>query len=257
MVKVEVVYHEKPVLNNPILVGGLPGAGYVGKLAVDHLIKELRAKRFAEIFSHAFPPQVVLNEDGTVELMKNELYYWKNPSNSWDLVLLAGNAQAVSPEGQYAVSERILDIAEELGVKSVYMMAAYITGKYVREPAVYGATTTPDLLEMLKGYGVLPMTGGSITGTNGLLFALAKQRDMGGVCLLGETSGYIVDAKAAQAVLEMLTKILGIQVDMTELEKRARETEAFIKRMEEMERRAMEQVVRRPPSAERELRYIS
>ena len=35
---------KKPELKNPVLVCGLPGSGFVGKLAVEHLIKELGAK---------------------------------------------------------------------------------------------------------------------------------------------------------------------------------------------------------------------
>ncbi len=35
---------KKPKLNNPILIEGLPGIGNVGKVAVDFLIEELKAK---------------------------------------------------------------------------------------------------------------------------------------------------------------------------------------------------------------------
>ena len=41
--------YEKPELNDPILIEGLPGIGFVANIAVLHLINELKAKRFAEI----------------------------------------------------------------------------------------------------------------------------------------------------------------------------------------------------------------
>ncbi len=47
--KVEI--YEKPKLNNPILIEGLPGIGFVANIAALHLIKELKAKKFAEIIS--------------------------------------------------------------------------------------------------------------------------------------------------------------------------------------------------------------
>jgi len=47
-----------PKLTNPILIEGLPGIGNVGKLAVEHLIDTIKAKKFAEIYSKDFPPQV-------------------------------------------------------------------------------------------------------------------------------------------------------------------------------------------------------
>ena len=66
-----------PKLKDPILIEGLPGIGNVGKLAVEHLIDSIDASKFAEIYSKDFPPQVFINPDGTIELVKNEFYYWK------------------------------------------------------------------------------------------------------------------------------------------------------------------------------------
>ena len=34
---------EMPHLKNPSLICGFPGSGYVGKLAIDHMIEELKA----------------------------------------------------------------------------------------------------------------------------------------------------------------------------------------------------------------------
>ena len=38
------------------------------------------------------------------------------------------------------------------------------------------------------------MDDGAITGMNGLIVGLAKLKGIRGTCLLGETSGYVVDA---------------------------------------------------------------
>ena len=248
---------KKPTLKDPKLVGGLPGSGYVAKLVIDHLVKEMNAELFAEIYSYSFPPQVLVKEDGTVELMKNELYYSKDKGNG-DLIILGGNAQAVSPEGQYELSDKALDFVKTLGVKTVYMTAAYITGEHVKKPKIFGTATDTSSLKEMEKHGVTIMNEGSITGSNGLLFGLAKHKDMTGICLLGETSGYIVDARAAQAVLEILSKMLNFKVDMTALENRAKETEKLIKKVEDMERRSMEQQTgARVPSSKKPLGYIS
>jgi proteasome assembly chaperone (PAC2) family protein len=49
-----------------------------------------------------------------------------------------------------------------------------------------------------------------------------------GTCLLVETSGYVVDAKASKIILESLLSILGLKVNMHNLEKKAQDTEALI-----------------------------
>jgi len=46
--------YEKPQLNNPILIEGLPGIGFVANIAALHLINELKAKKFASIVSASF-----------------------------------------------------------------------------------------------------------------------------------------------------------------------------------------------------------
>ena len=89
-------YDEKPELDNPVLIEGLPGVGNVGKLAAEHMIDELKAKRFATIISKYFPPQVLVNEDGTVKLVCNELYYSRKDGKR-DLILLVGDYQGLSP----------------------------------------------------------------------------------------------------------------------------------------------------------------
>jgi hypothetical protein len=73
---------------------------------------------------------------------------------------------------------------------------------------------------------------GSIIGAAGLLLGLGKIRKMKGACLMGETHGGYVDAKSAKSVLSVLTKIVGVEVDLNKLEERAKETEKFMKRME-------------------------
>ena len=42
---------------NPVLICGLPGSGYVGKLAADHLIRSFELKKVAEYNSATFPPR--------------------------------------------------------------------------------------------------------------------------------------------------------------------------------------------------------
>ena len=46
---INVIYSTEnlPKLESPILICGFPGSGYVGKMAVDHLIQELHAEHLA------------------------------------------------------------------------------------------------------------------------------------------------------------------------------------------------------------------
>ncbi len=216
-----------PKLDSPYLICGLPGSGFVGKLAADYLVEQLKAIRFADMFSTSFPPQVTIQSDGTVDLVKNSLYYCKIKSH--DLVLLTGDAQPTTPESEYALAEEILAISKKLDVKSIYTLAAYITGSFTKNSRVYGTSTSREVVKEFSKNGIITMSSGTITGMNGLIIGAGKKVGISGVCLLGETSGYVVDPKASKAILETLGKIIGFELDMTDLDKRIQDTEHIIK----------------------------
>jgi hypothetical protein len=220
-----VVYHEQPKLKSPVMVEGLPGVGNVGKLAAEHLISQLKAKKFATIYSKHFPPQVLIGDDGVIRLVSNDLYYHKTGSGH-DIVILSGDYQGISQEGQYEISYEVLDMFEKLGGSRIYTLGGWSVGKLIAEPRVLGATTSAELVKELKTVGVefsKDEPAGGIVGAAGLLLGLGKLRDLDAACLMGETSGYFSDPKSAQSVLEILEKLLRIKIDFTELEQHAKE----------------------------------
>jgi len=230
---------KKPKLKNPIMIEGLPGIGNVGKLAVEHLIDTLKAKKFAEIHSKDFPPQVFINTDGTVKLANNEFYYWKaKKKNQKDLILLTGDYQGLSSNGQYELVEKILDIAEEFGVGELYTLGGYGLGHEMESPKVLCATTTKNLVKSMKRHGAIfkkNEPGGGIVGASGLLLGLGGLRGIQGACLMGETPGYLVDPKSAKAVLKVLMKVTNVNVNLSALEKKAKEIEHIAHQLREME----------------------
>jgi len=230
---------KKPKLKNPILIEGLPGIGNVGKLAVEHLIDTTKAKKFAELYCKDFPPQVFINTDGTVKLVNNEFYYWKaKKRNQRDLLLLTGDYQGLSSNGQYELVEKILDICEEFDVKELYTLGGYGLGHEIEKPKVLCATTDRSLVKTMKKYGAVfkkNEPGGGIVGASGLLLGLGEIRDMQGTCFMGETPGYLVDPNSAKAVLQILMKIINVKVNLSALEKKAKEIEYIAHQLKEME----------------------
>jgi len=219
---------ERPELKNPVLIEGLPGIGLVGKLAADHLKDEIKATKFAEITSPYLPPQVNIKDDGTVVPVTMDFYWYKGKQ---DLIILLGDFQGVTPDSQYRLSEKILDLAKDMGVNRIYTLGGLGTGSITEEPRVFGAATSKGLVTELDGKKIIFKGGGAIFGASGLLLGLSMKKGLDAVCLMGETHGQIIDAKSAEAVLELLTDILGMKVDMGELEKKAKQTQEQINQM--------------------------
>jgi hypothetical protein len=238
-------------LEAPVLVEGLPGVGHVGKLAAEHLLEELESELVQRVYSTHFPPQVTIDE-GRAELACAE-FHAVTPEDGQDLLVLIGDHQAQDNQGHYGLTDTFLDIAEDFGVERVFALGGVPTGELIDEYEVLGATTTDEFAEELEAAGVEfreDEPAGGIVGVSGLLLGLSERRDLPATCLMGETSGYLVDPKSAQAVLEVLQEVIGFDVDYASLEERADEMEEVVRKIQEMEQQNA------PAPSDEDLRYI-
>ena len=158
--------------------------------------------------------------------------------------------------GTTSFASIFLDIAQSFHVKRIYALGGYGTGQFVDKPTVMGAATSIELVEEMKQKEVVFQEnepGGGIIGVSGLLLGMGALRGIDAVCLMGVTSGYLVDPKAASEVLRILSAILGIEVGMQALEERAKEMEKIIGKLQEMERA---QAPYEAGGGDEDLRYI-
>lgn len=232
---------EKPKLSSPILIEGLPGMGYVGKLAAEHILSELGGTKIAEIYSPHFPHHVSIETGGLLRLLKNEIYHVQAPEK--DILVWVGDVQSVTPEGHYEIVERILDFAWELKTRDLFTLGGFATGKYIHEKPKVIALGDMELVMEAESFGAISeIMGGPIIGAAGLLIARGKLRGMKGLCLLGETPGVMVDPRAAKEVLEVLMNVIKVKISLQNLEEKAKTTELLVERLrKEMERRAREE----------------
>lgn len=224
-------------ISAPVFIEGLPGIGHVGKLVAEHLIHELGARKIAEIESIFFPPQVIIQENGTVRLANNEIYHYEGGDKS--LLFLVGDYQSTSAEGHYLLADTFLSIAGDLGVSTVYTLGGYGVGHLVEIPRVLAAVNQEMLREPLEAAGAVispDEPGGGIIGAAGLMLGLGRARGIDGICLMGETSGYLVDPKSAAAVLRVLCSLLELDVDATTLQQRGIEMEHMIEKLVDTQR---------------------
>ena len=244
-------------LKNPVLVEGLPGLGMVGRIATRYLAKQLKAKKFAILYSPHFPYYVLVNKKGSVRLLHGEFFFWKNDAGENDFIFFTGDSQAQTIEGQYDVASCILDFAEKNNVKIVVTIGGY--RKEVEEtPRVVAVSTSPALLnEASKAKAVPSPAGNPIVGTAGLLLGLAKFRKIDAICLLGETRGYLPDPRAAKSVVEVLQKMLKIKVDLSGLDKEIEKSKEIVDRMQEIEKRREKYARKMRRVEEERITYIS
>lgn len=260
----KIVETEKPKLKDPVFIAGLPGVGNVGRIAAGYLAEQLKAKKFAELFSSHFMPFVLLHQSSAVHVLKNEFYYWKAAKKGQrDVIILIGDSQSADPEGHYEIVEEILKYLKPLGVKEMFTLAGLSVGEQSKVPKVIGAVSDTELAEKYKKLGIDFDAGsriGTIVGASGLLLGMGRQYEMKGTCLLGETVGFpiIPDPRSAEEILKILLKVLNLKVDLSKLDEKVKEMEEFIKKIEDVQRRAVGQMMKPEEKGEQKekLSYI-
>ena len=222
-------------LHEPFLLAAWPGMGHVALKAFVFLHEALRAENLAFVEEPEFfrIPGIAI-QNGLVQstlLPKSGFYYLKRDGDTNDLLFFVGDQQPVGGK-EYHLASALLDFAGSLGVKRVITAAAMPTAINHYQPSrVWVTATHENLLSKLSPYCERVLREGQISGMNGLLLGVAKQLGMEGFCLLGEIPFYtteIENPKASMSVVRVLGKILGLQLDLRELEELAEETEKEI-----------------------------
>ena len=216
--------HKKPKLNKPVLIAAWPGVANVALEAANYLKDKLNAEEFAEMEpSPFFDLTGVYVEKNLVQpprFPESKFFFWKrdDPSGG-DLIIFTGEAQPSSKNQEFA--DRIVDFVCGLGVKEIYTFAAALISHLPEKPRVWAATTDVENLHDLERNGLILKGDFFIAGMNGLLISLAKEKGLKGTCLLGETPRFLSEMRnpiASQAILEELTRLLKLIIDMSELD---------------------------------------
>lgn len=211
-------------LNKPWLVAAWPGLGSVAIGAVAHLVNTLGMQSIEEIPGSAFfEIEHVEIQGGVVRvprLAQTRVFAWKNPTGGRDLLVAAGETQPRT--GGFAMSERILHIADRYGAERVVTFAALATQLHpLQDPGVHKAVTDPALLAELKTLDVPNLAEGQIGGLNGVFLAAALERAIPGICLLAEIPYFaagVPSPKASAALLRVFSQMSGIELDLADLE---------------------------------------
>jgi len=246
-----VIFYKEPQLKNSIMLCGWPGIGNIGISAIDTLREMLHAEEFAQIEPwDFFNPRKVLIEDGLLKDLEfpKSTFYFQRVKNQ-DLLFFIGQQQPAEAgtryaEGQkaYEMAELVLDVAEKFGCWRVYTSGAAVTQiHHTIRPRVWAVPNSPNLVDELQEYeNTILMSAaeagegqGMITGLNGLLLGVAKKRQLEAVCLMGEIPYYLQAApwpypKASKSVMEVLAKILNIEIDFGGIDRLAERVDKTI-----------------------------
>lgn len=215
-------------LKNPILIAAWPGMGEVAYRSALFLREVLGFKMFAKLeASEFFKPVAISVQKGIIDLplIPAGIFYYAKVKNTTEIILFMGEAQPPLEYGE-ALSEVIIDFVKRYKVKFIFTFASKPEPiDHKSEPTVWCTATHDDVLKKLLQFKLKVLTEGQISGLNGIILGMAKKKGLKGACLLSEIPFYTVqieNPKASAAVLRVLNDYLGLQLNLSPLEERAR-----------------------------------
>lgn len=229
--------YKKPHPKACSMIAAWPGIGNVSLIVANYIKDKLGAEEIGEIDSPSFfEPTGVMVEDDVIEAPNfpaGKFYYWQNAGSGRDIALFICEQQ---PDLKvYELANCILDVGEKLKAGRIYTCAAALSRiHHTEEPKVWAVATDHKLIESLRKYKVVFRGKFHIVGLNGLFLGVAKERGIEGICLLGEVPTYamrVANPKASLAILRVLTEVLGIEIDLTELTSLAKQADEEMKKL--------------------------
>jgi proteasome assembly chaperone (PAC2) family protein len=222
----DVKFYDKPKLDKPTMIAAWPGMGYLAKISADYIRRKIKAKLIAEI---KYYHNVLIYNEGLAELapIQHKIF----ASEEKNLLICVGDAQPSTPEDSLRLAKKIAEIAKDLDVELICTMAAY-PNEYYSEPKVYGVYTNENLKKRLETACVqILQDEGAINGLNGVMIGVAKHLGMNGLCLLGDINyANFPQHISSKAVLQKIDKILNLELDMEQVNNRAKKIESSIKK---------------------------
>jgi proteasome assembly chaperone (PAC2) family protein len=222
----------RPKLRDPVLVAAFRGwndGGQGASLAAGYLAKAWAAERFAEIDSEQFydfqvtRPMVSL-EDGTTRRLEwpdNGFFHATVPGTGRDAVILIGT----EPNLRWRTfAGLVLELANDLGVELLVTFGSLLADvPHTRQAPVTAAATDPALVAEL---GLEPSRYEGPTGIVGVVHDACREAGMPSVSLWAAVPHYVSLApspRAALALVRRFGELLGIDLDVQELEEAVEE----------------------------------
>ena len=221
---------ERPQLERPVLIAAFRGwndGGQGASLAGAYLARAWAAVEFASIDPENFydfqatRPMVSLVDGYTrkIEWPENTFLHASLPGGGRDAIILLG----VEPNLRWrSFSAHVSGLAKELGVELVVTLGSLLADvPHTRPAPVTGSANDRELIERL---GLQPSRYEGPTGIVGVLHDACMQAGIPSASLWAAVPHYVSltpSPRAAKALVDRLSELLGADVDTTELDEAA------------------------------------
>ncbi len=193
------------------LILGLPDAGLVGAISTSHMVRVLEMEEYGGIESYRyFPPVTVIHKGKPHPPIR--LFYKDN------IAALVPEI-AIPPSAIYPLALAIIDYAQKRGIDYIISISgAPVPNRMnLEKPRLYWLASNDRVAKLVEGMKIDEFKEGLIVGPYAIIFKEAVKRRVNNLLFLAETYMEFPDPEAAAIVLETISKLIGVEIDVKKL----------------------------------------
>ncbi len=189
----------------------LPDTGLVGVIGAGHLVKSLQLKEVGGIDSYTYLPPIAVVSKGDVRLPIRVF--------AGDNILAIYSEFMPSAPAIPLLARAVLDFMERRGVRFLLMASGLpVQNRFeLSNLRTYYLTNSSEARKVFEGMGALPFENGYLVGPYAMMLKEALKYHVEMALLLTESFLEFPDPEASARNLEIISKLLGKEIDVKEL----------------------------------------
>jgi len=207
-------------IENATVIEGSPELGLIGNIVGWLLVEELKMEEIGHIESKHFPPLAVLYRGVAIHPFR--IY------NADDIVLFLSDF-VVPPDVTYDMTNVIVEWMKRNNSKELITLNSIAVPQKINQVAA--AANSFEGLERLGKLDLPILPFGNINGISGTLLTRTRASEIPASCLFAEVLNQYPDPRAAASVVDVLNRMLNINVNSEPLLKEAEEIETRLKEL--------------------------
>lgn len=203
---------EKYDYDNPVVIGGFVGPGFVGLISASYLVEQMGLQQVAHVSSQHIPPVAVF----VGGKLRHPFRIYRSKNGKFVLIMCE---VPIDSEGLYEISSVLLNwFVEQVHLKELVILDGFpvqdIPGK--RETHYVASEKRSGELEM---HGLDKARSALIGGVGGSILSECLSRGVEGLSLITQASVNMPDPGAVLAMIQTLNSVYKLNVGTEVLEK--------------------------------------
>ena len=219
---IEITLNKDQHIAGYTIIEAFPGIGLVGPMAGSYMIEKLEMEYVGRVESELFPPITAIHKN--MPMFPARIY----KADKYKLILFISEF-TIPPVLVHQLSDEILAFARKYSINEIISVGGMPSEK--PSNTIYVTSCDKDVVKKAVKTGIKLIQEGVVAGVSAGLLVKAPQYKISALNILVEVNPNLMDPIYAEIAINGLNKLLDINIDLTELDKEAKEVETKIKDM--------------------------